>query len=216
MSVQSPVTTTAATTAVPVIPAPPLSTGARVSRARVPLDQPTGLTGRVLNLVAKRKFGQTMDNLLAMAHHRRVLLSDVRFEMAVARWNRLDPQLKALAVMATSTQIECSWCLDFGYYEAHSHGLDTAKIAAVAGWRTSTIFTDLERDVLEYAEALTAPPPQVTDALAESLRTRLGNDGLVELTMIVSVENQRSRFNAALGLASQGFSESCRVPGVDR
>ena len=35
---------------------------------------------------------------------------------------------------------------------------------------------------------------------------------LVELTMIVGVENLRSRFNSALGLASQGFSESCRVP----
>jgi len=42
-------------------------------------------------------------------------------------------------------------------------------------------------------------------------RTDLGDDGLGELTMMVAVENQRSRFNAALGLWSQGFSESSRV-----
>ena len=195
-----------------VIPAPVVSAGSRTSRARIPLDPPTGLISRALSLYSRRKYGQVMDNLLALGHHRRVLLTDARFELSVARWNRLDPQLKALAVMATASRIECSWCLDFGYYEAHSHGLDTAKITAVSSWRTSDVFTELERDVLEYAEAMTATPPEVTDELAESLRSRLGNDGLVELTMMIAVENQRSRVNAALGLASQGFSESCRVP----
>ncbi len=102
-----------------------------------------------------------------------MLLTDVRFEMSLARWNKLDPQLKALAVMAPPPSIECSWCLDFGYYEAHSNGLDTGKIAAVPNWRTSTVFTDIERRVLEYAEAMTATPPQVTDELTEALRARI-------------------------------------------
>lgn len=35
---------------------------------------------------------------------------------------------------------------------------------------------------------------------------------LVELTMMVAVENQRSRFNSALGLTSQGFRHRCEVP----
>ncbi len=201
------------TTSTPVIPAPAVPARTRSSRARVPLDEPKGLLGRALNFYSKRKYGQVLDNGLALMHNRRVMVSDVRFEMSLARWNKLDPQLKALAVMATATQIECSWCLDFGYYEAHSNGLDTSKIAAVSNWRNSTVFTDIERRVLDYAEAMTATPPQVTDELAEALRTDLGNDGLVELTMMVGVENLRSRFNSARGLASQGFAESCRVPG---
>jgi alkylhydroperoxidase family enzyme len=192
----------------PVIPAPALPAATRSSRARVPLDQPTGLIGR-----ATRKYGQVLDNLLAMAHNPRVLLTDARFEMSVARWKKLDPQLKSLAVMLTASRIECSWCLDFGYYEAHSHGVEAAKIVAVGSWRTAEIFTDVERHVLEYAEAMTATPPEVTDEMTQALRADLGDDGLVELTMIVGVENLRSRFNSALGLASQGFSESCRVPG---
>lgn len=199
--------------ATPAIGAPAVSALARSSRARVPLDEPKGLLGRAMSFYSRRKYGQVLDNGLALLHNRRVMISDVRFELSVARWNKLDPQLKALAVMATATQIECSWCLDFGYYEAHSNGLDTGKIAAVSNWRDSTVFTDVERRVLEYAEAMTATPPQVTDEMAEALRTDLGNDGLVELTMMVGVENLRSRFNSALGLASQGFAESCRVPG---
>ena len=83
----------------PVIPAPALPAATRSSRARVPLDQPTGLIGRALNFYATRKYGQVLDNLLAMAHNPRVLLTDARFEMSVARWKKLDPQLKSLAVM---------------------------------------------------------------------------------------------------------------------
>jgi AhpD family alkylhydroperoxidase len=200
------------TRSVPVIPAPAVPGADRAGRARIPLTKPTGLIERAMNFYATRKFGQQLDNVLALAHHRRVLVSDARFEMSVARWDKLDPQLKALAVMATATQIECSWCLDFGYYEAHSNGLDTAKIAAVSNWRTSDVFSGAERRVIEYAEAMTATPPEVTDEMTEALRADLGDAGLVELTMMVGVENLRSRFNAALGLASQGFSESCRVP----
>ena len=191
--------------------APPLDATTRASRARIPLTAPTGLSGKALSWFSTRKYGQVLDTLLAMAHNRRVVTTVSLFEVGVMRWNRLDPQLKALAVMAASAEIECGWCLDFGYCEAHSHGLDTEKISAVPHWRTSTVFTETERRVLTYAAAMTATPPAVTDEMAQELRTDLGDDGLVELTMIVAVENQRSRFNAALGLSSQGFSESCRM-----
>jgi hypothetical protein len=35
---------------------------------------------------------------------------------------------------------------------------------------------------------------------------------VVELTMMVAIENERSRFNAAMGLASQGYSDVCELP----
>ena len=44
------------------------------------------------------------------------------------------------------------------------------------------------------------------------LRDALGDEALVELTMMVAIENERSRFNAALGLVSQGFSATCQLP----
>jgi alkylhydroperoxidase family enzyme len=119
-----------------------------------------------------------------------------------------------LAEITAATRIECSWCMDFGYFLAHSQGLDLAKISAVPTWRESDLYTDVERRVLEYTEAVTATPPVVTDDMTEALRKDLGDDGLVELTMMICVENVRSRFNAALGLQSQGFSETCRVPAA--
>ena len=66
--------------------------------------------------------------------------------------------------------------------------------------------------MLEYAEAMTATPPTVTDEMVEGLRAELDDAQLVELTEMISVENLRSRTNSALGLTSQGFKDQCDLP----
>ena len=65
---------------------------------------------------------------------------------------------------------------------------------------------------LEYAEKASASPAEVSDELAARLRALFSNAEIVELAAWVALENLRSRFNAGLGLHSQGFSESCEIP----
>jgi alkylhydroperoxidase family enzyme len=185
------------------------TTRERRAAARVPLQEGTGLLDRAVQWYSRRTYGDVLDNGLALLHNKRVLWSVLRFEQRVARWNRLDPGLRTLAEMAAASRIGCSWCMDFGWYAAHSQGLDTGKLGEVPRWRESEAFTEQERRVLEYAEAMTATPPEVTDEQAEALRRDLGDAAFVELTMIVAVENERSRFNSALGLTSQGFKDRC-------
>jgi alkylhydroperoxidase family enzyme len=91
------------------------------------------------------------------------------------------------------------------------HHVPAGKIRAVTSWRDSEVFTELERLVLEYAEAMTQTPPAVTDELTGSLSRHLSEAQLVELTAIVAVENLRSRINAALGLTAQGFKDRCEL-----
>jgi alkylhydroperoxidase family enzyme len=85
------------------------------------------------------------------------------------------------------------------------------KLRDVPRWRDSDVYTDLERAVMDYAEAMTATPPEVTDEQVERLRLDLTDAQLVELTAMASLENYRSRINAALGLTSQGFKEYCEL-----
>ncbi len=178
--------------------------------ARIPLD--TRGRGPVVALLArysKRRFGRVLDPLAVAAHHGGVLAAVLALESGVRRWRRLSPTLRCLAVMAPGAAIGCSWCMDFGYWEAHHLGVDAAKIRDVGRWRSSDAYTEEERLVLEYAEAMTATPPGVSEELVSRLRERLGDAGLVELTYLVAVENLRSRVNAALGLESQGFQAEC-------
>lgn len=114
--------------------------------------------------------------------------------------------------MASAGDIGCSWCVDFGYWISTRAGVDPEKLRAVPNWRNSDVFTDLERKVVAYAEAVTAAPPAVTDEMVAELREHLDDAQLVELTMMVAVENVRSRFNSALGPTSQGFTDRCEMP----
>jgi AhpD family alkylhydroperoxidase len=187
------------------------STEERRNAVRVPTDTDHGVFGKLVGWYSRRTFGDVLDNALVLLHHKPVLKAIMSFEGKVANWVRLDPHLKNLAGLASASQIGCSWCMDFGYYAAHSKGEDTSKFEQVPSWRESTVFTPLERRVLEYTEAVTATPPTVTDEMSQALRADLGEDGFVELTMMIAVENQRSRFNSALGLTSQGFKDSCAL-----
>ena len=114
--------------------------------------------------------------------------------------------------MAAVAMVGCSSCLDFAYFQAHNQGLDEAKASEVPRWRESPVFSSLERDVMEYAEAMTETPPRVTDELSARLLEQLGAPAMVELTAIVAAANMAARSNTALGIESQGFSKVCVLP----
>jgi alkylhydroperoxidase family enzyme len=161
----------------------------------------------------RRRFGQIVEPILAAAHHSGVLLVMGVLEAAVRfGWKKLDPSLRWLAIQTTSTRIGCSWCVDYGFYEGVNQGINPAKLRAVGHWRTSDLFDDRERVVIEYAEVATASPGVVSEELAARVRRHLTDTEFVELSAWVALENYRSRFNAGLGLRSQGFSDRCDIP----
>lgn len=178
---------------------------------RISLDPPPSLTYRIGSWYSRRRYGKTLEPGAAMAHHPRLLRGYVRWELAVERWHSVPSGLKDLGVMAAATRVGCEWCMDFGYWSAYAEGLPEAKLRELPRWRSSDVYTPLERRVIAYAEAMSATPPEVTDEMVDELRADLTEQQLVELTMAIAVENQRARFNNALGLASQGFKAECAV-----
>ena len=83
------------------------------------------------------------------------------------------------------------------------------KLAEVATWRDSTLFSEAERLALEYAERITYTDRKVDDALVDDLKKHYSDAQIVELTAAIAMENFRSKFNPALGIEAQGF---CMVP----
>jgi len=142
----------------------------------------------------------------------KVAASSQEFSAKVATWDAADASLKTFAHMAVAAQVGCSWCLDVNYFLAQNHNLDLAKASQVPRWRESDVFTPLERDVMEYAEAMTNTPTIVTDELSASLLERLGPAALVELTVFIGFANMAGRVNTAHGITSQGYSDACEIP----
>jgi alkylhydroperoxidase family enzyme len=182
--------------------------------ALVPLDgDRKGLINRLARGYARRRFGQDVEPAQAASHHSGVLVTIGVLETAVAKsWKKLDPSLRWLAIQEAGMRIGCSWCTDYGYYEGMQQGVDPQKVRAVATWRESSLFDERERAVLEYAEVATGTPAVVSDELAGRLHLHFSNPEIVELAGWVALENFRSRFNAGLGLRSQGFAEKCEIP----
>jgi len=179
------------------------------SETRVPPAEITGVFGAIVKLMSKRKLGRVPEQLGVAWNHPRVLRSFFAFSHKAEKWDACDEQLKALAHLAAVSVVGCGACLDFGYLQVHEKRLDIEKARALPRWRASDRFTPLERDVLEYAEAMSQTPPAVTDELSRSLQEQLGVPALVELTAYIAAANMVSRNNVALGVQAEGFSAAC-------
>jgi alkylhydroperoxidase family enzyme len=175
---------------------------------RVPkAELTTGLSESMI-----KQFGVVPEPLEVTWHNPKVAEASLELGGKVSEWDAADESLKSFAHMAVAAQVGCSWCLDIGYFQAQNQNLDLAKASQVPRWRESEVFTPLERDVLEYAEAMTNTPPTVTDELSARLLDRLGPAAMIELTVFIAFSNFATRSNNALGIESQGFSAACEIP----
>jgi alkylhydroperoxidase family enzyme len=189
-----------------------VTTGGIMARStRIPKTEPTGLYGAVVKRISRKMFGEVPEPVGVMWHNRKVLNFSFGVGRKAQKWNRCDESLKSFAHMATASMVGCSFCLDLGYFFAHNEGLDVNKAREVPCWRVSNVFTSLERDVMEYAEAMTQTPPTVTDEMSVRLLKALGAAGLVELTAFIALANFMARSNVAMGIESQEFSAACEL-----
>jgi len=176
---------------------------------RIPKAEPTGIYGAIVKRMSRRMLGDVAEPVEVAWHNRKVLNFSFSVSRKAEKWDQCDKNLKSLAHMAAVSLVGCSFCLDLGYFMAHNEGLDETKAREVPRWRESGVFTPLERDVMEYAEAMSQTPLTVTDELSARLLDQLGAPALVELTAQVALANLFARSNIALGVTSQGFSAAC-------
>jgi AhpD family alkylhydroperoxidase len=158
--------------------------------------------------VARRMYGREMEPTRIIAHHRPLLAGLGAMSMADERFSHaVDEHLKHLARLRAAQVIGCEWCLDFGSYLAQRAGGSEEQLRELSGWRDSERFSAVEKLVLEYAEAMTRTPVEVSDELFALLAQQFDERQLVELTMVVALENLYSRFNWSLGIEGEGFSD---------
>ena len=143
-----------------------------MSDPRIPPAEITGLQGAMVKRYSRKMLGEVPEPLGMYWHNPRVLRTFLSLSARAQKWDSCDEGLKSLAHMAAVALVGCSFCLDLGYFMAQNEGLDLTKAREVPRWRESDVFTPRERDVMEYAEAMSGTPPTVTDDLVERLRTR--------------------------------------------
>jgi AhpD family alkylhydroperoxidase len=153
-------------------------------------------------------YGRQTEPLTIIAHHRPMMVGFGVVGLALERYSHaVDDRLKHLGMLRVSQLVGCEWCLDFGSMLAQKSGIPEDTLRELSNWRTSSAFDQVDRLVLEYAEAMTRTPVDVSDELFAQLREHFDERQIVELTMALGLENLFSRTNWALGIHGEGFSE---------
>jgi 4-carboxymuconolactone decarboxylase len=181
----------------------PSTTGARID----PPGRPGPLT-RFTWWIARRKTdGRLPEPLALMAHSPLIMQGYGGFELAFERAKRAPRKLLALAELKASALAGCEWCMDFGSLVAQEQGVSEEQLRALPAFRDSDAFSDEEKLVLEYTEGISRTPVEISDELFARMRERFDEGQIVEITWAAAIENLRARFNWALGIGSQGYSE---------
>jgi AhpD family alkylhydroperoxidase len=92
----------------------------------------------------------------------------------------------------------CAFCLDMHTKEAKIHGERELRIYHIPIWRESTLFSETERAVLEWTEAVTKLSGHwVADDVYDRVRAELSEAQISELTFAVGVINIWNRLDVA-------------------
>jgi alkylhydroperoxidase family enzyme len=164
---------------------------------------------------ARRSMGRVPEPFEITAHHRKLFLGYGGFELAIERAHEVDERLKVLGEMKAAMMAGCEWCIDIGAFISYRAGVTERQLRELPNYRESDAFSELEKLVIEYAEAMTSTPVRVSDELFARLREHFDEKQLVELTAVIAVENYRARFNWAFGMQPQGFTKDgdfCPLP----
>jgi len=158
----------------------------------------------------RRKYGRALDASLVWARSPRLFLGVAHLYGAIDRRDSpIEPVLRSLVTVRVSQINHCPFCVDINSRTLLQRGLSEDKLLALPAWRDSALFDDRERAALDYTEAVTITGRAVDAALEARLRAHFDEDAIVELTALIAFQNLSSKFNAALGVPSQGF---CHLP----
>jgi len=88
-----------------------------------------------------------------------------------------------------------------------SVGMSEEKILAIPHWQVSNCFSDLERAVLAYTDALVLEGGRVSDAVFEVLQQQLSDEEILELTYVTALYEMHAVMSRALKLEYDDVAE---------
>lgn len=155
----------------------------------------------LLDSIAKIKGarGGRLINIYRLMLHSPVLASAwFDLNQAVRYGTQIDGQSRELAVIRVAILNEVEYVQRaHGPAYALKEGLTPEQVAAVANWQPSKLFSDQQRSLLAYTDAMTREI-DVADAVFAEVRKHFSERQTVELTMLIGAYTMLTRFLKAL------------------
>jgi AhpD family alkylhydroperoxidase len=126
----------------------------------------------------------------------------VALNQYVVSQSGLNPLLIDLIKLRASQINGCAYCVDMHSREALEHGATQQWINLISVWRESPIFSDAERAVLGWTDALTRlPETGAPDVDFDALRLFFSDEEITKISVAISLINVWNRL--AVGFRSQ-------------
>jgi AhpD family alkylhydroperoxidase len=111
----------------------------------------------------------------------------------------LDPKLAELIKIRASQINGCARCLVMHSSDARKNGESEERIYLLDAWRESSLYSDRERAVLGWTEALTrAEETGAPDEAYEGLKAHFSEEEQIRITLLISAINSWNRVNVGL------------------
>lgn len=124
--------------------------------------------------------------------------------------DRLDPTLRELGQTRAGWLTGSRFVFSQHCKSCRALGMAETKIAAIPGWGVSEEFTQLERAVLAYTDAIVADRGRVDDAVFDVLRRHLSDEQILDLTYITAMYAMHAVMSRALHLEYDDIDEPVR------
>ena len=190
--------------------------GAIAARITTRADQQYPWYVRLIFALQRRRYGTELEPARLWGRAPRVFLALTLLYRALERKSSpVEPALRSLVIVNVSRINWCAYCVDLNSATAIERHVPAAKLEALGDFERSALFSEREKAALAYAELITFSDRDVDDASMSRLKAQFDDDAIIELTALVGFQNLSSKFNAALGVAPQGFCPNVQLPRSD-
>lgn len=119
-------------------------------------------------------------------------------EQFVSQRASIEPRLLHLLKIRASQINGCAFCVDMHVKEARREGLGEQWIALISAWRESPVYSDRERAVLEWTDAVTkVADTGAPDCAYEPLKDHFPDAEITKLTVAIGTINIWNRMAVA-------------------
>jgi len=124
----------------------------------------------------------------------------------------LEESLLHLARLRASQLNGCAYCIDMHWKDLRALGESEQRLASLDAWRECPYYTERERAVLAWTEAVTfVAVGHVPDALVPEARRVLTEKELADLTLAVAAVNAWNRLSIAARLVPGLYQPAATV-----
>ena len=152
----------------------------------------------LIDKIAGARGGRLLNIYRMMLHSPPLAAAWFELNSAVRYRTEVDGQSREIAVMRVAILNGVDYILRaHGPAYALKEGLTPAQVDALADWRSSSAFSNKQRALLAYVDAMTRDI-DVPDPVFAELRKRYSERQTVEITMLIGAYNMHTRVLKAL------------------